>query len=141
MLSGSNLSRDPLIRVYGSLRSASVPGAPASLASRSFLEVAEFFGPEWTQAIDPADGSPRRALHFDAASHFSRLYTATGSSPPIWENPVVAPSGAQYPYFLLDQPGRGILDSVLATSATMPAMKIPMRSELSSDSVSKRLER
>src|SRR3954447_11144986 len=58
-----NLSRDPLAIVYGSLQAVSID--TTALRKRHYFEVAEFFGAEWTGAIDPADGTPRRALHFE----------------------------------------------------------------------------
>jgi hypothetical protein len=106
----ANLGKDPLAIVYGSLRPVSIESS--ALNMRRYLEVAEFFGPEWTEAINPADGIPTRELQFEKATHFSRVYLAAGEAPPVWDNPVVAPAGASYPYFQIGPTGRAVLDSL-----------------------------
>ncbi len=97
----ADFSKDPLAIVYGSLSPVTID--TSALAGRRYFEVAEF---------NPADGAPTRELPFENASHFSRLYLAAGDAPPVWDNPVVGPLGATYPYFQLGPAGRAVLDSL-----------------------------
>ena len=104
------MDKDPLAIVYGSLAPA-----PAllvdSLRLKQHYDVAEYFGPNWT-ALTMPDGRPKRELKFEEASAHSRIYAGTAAAPPIWENPVVAPGGANRSFYLIGERGRRVLEGL-----------------------------
>ena len=100
-----NVSNDTIAILYGSL-STFAPKSAEKVRGRPFIEVAEFFGPAY---ISYASGI-RPAPDFAAANHKSRIYLARGGEPALWENPVVAPGGAQYAFYEIGVRGMNALE-------------------------------
>jgi hypothetical protein len=113
--SGAEIGADTLAMLYGDL-SPTIDVHVTTVDSAVSTEVAEFFG---TAPLPDASGDststvrrPDLATLFGAATHYSRIYPATGNGPPIWERPVVAPGGANAQYYAVGPVGRKILASV-----------------------------
>jgi hypothetical protein len=113
--SGASLSGDTLAIIYEDLRPAGQVHVDDT-DSTSYTEVAEFFGttPLRSTGYDNFSTLHRPDLKtlFPQATHFSRIYRGTASQSAIWENPVVAPGGANDQYYAIGASAEKILASL-----------------------------
>ena len=104
--STGNISRDTIAMLYSRLTPTTVR-SEEQLKGRRFIEVAEFFGPQWAWYSSGQGQMPA----FENANHFSRIYVPANGEPAIWDNPVVAPGGVSTRFYRLDTVAVGILAS------------------------------
>ena len=93
---GGVLTNDTVAMLYESLRPYT-PKSADKVRHRRSIEVAEFFGAKFSGYASGIQPPPA----FDEASYHSRIYLARGGEPALWENPVVAPGGAQHAFYAL----------------------------------------
>jgi hypothetical protein len=102
---GSDISLDTIPMIYQSI-SVYSPKAADAVRRRPFVEVAEFFGPDY---IGYWRGG-RTPPPFELANYHSRIYLPRDSEPALWENPVVALGGAQHAFYQLGATATRVLE-------------------------------
>jgi hypothetical protein len=98
-----NLSRDTISILYSFL-TVHAPKSAEAVRRRPFVEVAEFFGPEWALYAN----TPKPPT-FETANHFSRIYLPAAGEPALWDSPVVASGSAALTFYEL---GPAALDAL-----------------------------
>lgn len=102
---GLDLSADTIPMIYQSL-SVYAPKLPDAVRRRPFIEVAEFFGPDYIGYWSGTTAPPP----FELANYHSRIYLPRDGEPALWENPVVALGGAQRAFYQLGAAATRVLE-------------------------------